>query len=69
MREERRHGEEAAMPVRPALAAPILLGLAACGEVQVQSGPPVAGTTPGTFSPLRREAAEITRQSLGIPLR
>jgi hypothetical protein len=45
------------------------LGLAACGEVQATSGPPVAGTTPSTFNPLRREAAEITQQSPGIPLR
>jgi hypothetical protein len=58
------------MLVRLALAGLTVLGLAAaCGEVQAPSGPPVAGTTPSTFSPARREAAEITQQSQGLSVR
>jgi len=49
---------------------PALLGLlilVSCGAVQATSGPPVSGFTPSTFNPARREAAQITEQSLGIP--
>jgi hypothetical protein len=44
-----------------------LLILVSCGAVQATSGPPVSGFTPSTFNPARREAAQITEQSLGIP--
>jgi predicted outer membrane protein len=54
---------------RLALAALTLLGLAACAEVSAPTGPPVAGTTPSTFSPARREAAEITQRSQGLSVR
>lgn len=62
------------MPIRSlligaGLAGVALLGLAACGEVTANSGPPVAGTTPSTFNPLRREAATITQQSQGLTVR
>lgn len=48
-----------------ALCLPLLAG---CGAVQVESGPPVAGTTPSTFNPSRREAVRITQESPGIPI-
>jgi len=51
------------------LASGLATGIAACGEVQADSGPPVAGTTPSTFSPIRREAATITQQSPGLTVR
>jgi hypothetical protein len=58
------------MIIRLALVGLLVLGTAAgCGEVTADSGPPVAGTTPSTFNPLRREAATITQQSQGISVR
>ena len=57
------------MLIRLALVGLLALGAAACGEVEANSGPPVAGTTPSTFNPLRREAATITQQSQGLTVR
>lgn len=51
------------------LVAGLLGGIVACAEVQADSGPPVAGTTPSTFNPARREAATITQQSQGLTVR
>lgn len=58
------------MFVRLALVGLLVLGTATgCGEVTANSGPPVAGTTPSTFNPLRRESATITQQSQGLTAR
>ena len=58
------------MILRLALVGLLILGTATgCGEVSADSGPPVAGTTPSTFNPLRREAATITQQSQGLTVR
>lgn len=57
------------MLIRMALVGLMALGISACGEVEANSGPPVAGTTPSTFNPLRREAATITQQSQGLTVR
>lgn len=58
------------MIIRLALLGLLVLGsTTGCGEVTANSGPPVAGTTPSTINPARREAATITQQSQGLTVR